>query len=61
MDEGRGMYGYKQGGLAVKIESLPVGFDGWLSLAEPRAKDNFTPRGSDELPKNTLMDDAVPF
>ena len=41
----------KQGGLAIKLESLPVSFDGWLSLAEPRAKDNFTPRGNDEMPK----------
>jgi hypothetical protein len=51
----------KQGGLALKIESLPIGFDGWLSLAEPKAKDSFTPRGNDEMPKNSIMDDAVPF
>jgi hypothetical protein len=24
-------------------------------------KDNFTPRGSDELPKHTIEDDEVPF
>ena len=51
----------KQGGLAVKIESLPVAFDGWLSLAEPRAKDSFTPRGNDEMPKATMDDSSVPF
>jgi len=51
----------KQGGLAVKIESLPIGFDGWLSLAEPKAKDGFSARGNDEMPKNSMMDDAVPF
>ena len=54
----------KQGGLAVKIESLPVGFDGWLSLAEPRAKDNFTPRGNDEMPRSKNLADMesdVPF
>jgi hypothetical protein len=26
-------------GLSLKIDSLPVGFDGWLSLREPRPKD----------------------
>ena len=51
----------KQNGLAIKLESLPVAFDGWLSLAEPRAKDSFTPRGNDEMPKATMDDSSVPF
>ena len=54
----------KQGSLAVKLESLPVNFDGWLSLAEPKAKDSFTPRGNDEMPKGKIIDDNlgdVPF
>jgi hypothetical protein len=52
----------KQGGLACKIETIPVGFDGWLSLAEPKPKDNFIPKGNDELPKASVSDiDDVPF
>lgn len=54
----------KQGGLAIKLESLPVsGFDGWLSLAEPKVKDSFTPRGNDEMPKASLsdIDSDIPF
>ena len=54
----------KQGGLAIKLESLPVGFDGWLTLSEPKAKDSFTPRGNDEMPRNRIQDDdidSVPF
>jgi hypothetical protein len=54
----------KQGGLAIKLESLPVGFDGWLTLSEPKARDNFTPRGNDEMPRNRIQDDDlgnVPF
>jgi hypothetical protein len=54
----------KQGGLAIKLESLPVGFDGWLTLSEPREKDNFKPRGNDEMPKHRIQDDDlgnVPF
>lgn len=53
----------KQNGLAIKLESLPIVFDGWLSLAEPKQKDNFTPRGNDEMPKAPLGDisDDIPF
>jgi hypothetical protein len=52
----------KQGALAIKLDSLPVQFDGWLSLAEPKAKDNFTPRGNDEMPKaSSDLDDSIPF
>ena len=28
---------------------------------EKEPKDNFKPRGSDELPKNTIVDDDIPF
>ncbi len=53
----------KQGGLAIKLESLPVSnFDGWLSLAEPKQKEGFTPRGNDEMPKTAdSLDDDIPF
>ncbi|MGI9215243.1 MAG: hypothetical protein ACR2HS_06390 [Gammaproteobacteria bacterium] len=52
----------KQGGLACKLESIPVGFDGWLSMAEPRVKDNFTPKGNDEMPKASSDDlNDIPF
>lgn len=30
----------KNGGLALKIEQLPVPFDGWLQLAEPKQKNS---------------------
>ena len=29
----------KTGGLALKLEAVPVGSDGWFSLFEPKAKD----------------------
>jgi hypothetical protein len=29
----------KTGGLALKLEAIPVGSDGWFSLFEPKAKD----------------------
>ena len=30
----------KQGGLAVKLETIPVTWDGWISLAEPKPKES---------------------
>jgi hypothetical protein len=50
----------RQNGLAGKLETTPVGWDGWFSMAEPKPKDNFTPRGNDEMPKSSGLDD-VPF
>ena len=53
----------KQNSLAIKLDSLPINFDGWLSLAEPKQKDNFTPKGNDEMPKASFdnLDDQIPF
>lgn len=52
----------KNGGLAIKLESLPVGFDGWLTLSEPKPKDSFAPKANNEM-SNTAdnLDDAIPF
>ena len=50
----------KQGGLAIKLDSLPVsGFDGWLSLAEPDEKDE--QKSHDEQPKSSGLEDDIPF
>lgn len=55
----------KNGGLALKIEQLPVPFDGWLQLAEPKTKEQqqqqfgagaLTPPSDDTTP-----DDEIPF
>ena len=53
----------KQNSLAIKLDSLPINFDGWLSLAEPKQKDNFIPKGNDEMPKASFdnLDDQIPF
>jgi hypothetical protein len=32
----------KQGGLAIKLETVPVVWDGWISLAEPKPKESGT-------------------
>ena len=50
-------------GLAAKIECLPVAFDGWLYLNEPRAKD--APKEAAKPSRNDLPDDgfedSIPF
>ena len=54
----------RQNGLAAKIESLPVNWDGWLNFSEPKQRDNFKAKGDDEMPKEkqgSLEDDAIPF
>jgi len=38
-------------GLSIKIDSTPVGWDGWISLFEPRPKDNFKEAGSSDVPR----------
>jgi hypothetical protein len=35
-------------------------FSGVIGKEKPR-KDNFTPKGADELPKPALVDDEIPF
>lgn len=47
-------------GMAVKLEALPVKFDGWLQLFEPRDKDQVNQAQSDQ-PSNNVKDDDIPF
>lgn len=36
----------KQGGTSLLIESLPVNFDGWVTMREPQPRDN-APKSED--------------
>ena len=47
----------KQGGLAIKLEAIPVTWDGWISLAEPKPREN-APAQSTNLAD---LDSDVPF
>ena len=44
----------KQGGTSILIESIPVNFDGWVTMREPQPKDA---AGSNP----TATDSAMPF
>lgn len=52
-------------GLNLKVESLPVGFDGWLSLREPRPKEQTASGGAQPAAaasgEKSFEDDDVPF
>jgi hypothetical protein len=50
----------KNGGLALKIEQLPVPFDGWLQLAEPKAKEQAPSQEYAQAPSQSPNDD-IPF
>jgi hypothetical protein len=56
------------GSLALKIESIPVGFTGWVSFYEPRAKDGEQRPQKTQRPQRTqapetggFEDDDIPF
>ena len=49
-----------KGQLSLKIDSIPLNWDGWVSLFEPKPKDE---KGttSAPAPANTIADDDIPF
>jgi hypothetical protein len=51
----------KNGGLALKIEQLPVPFDGWLQLAEPKAKEQAPSQEYAQAPSQQTISDDIPF
>lgn len=48
-------------GLSLKLESLPIGFDGWLSLREPRPKDGAKPVAPTAPPTDGFENESIPF
>ena len=49
----------KNGGLALKMEVIPVGGEGWFMLTEPKAKDD-APRQSQSAALGDIESD-IPF
>ena len=45
-----------KGQLSIKIDSIPVGFDGWVSLFEPKPREGAQAPGQSQ----TISDD-IPF
>lgn len=49
----------KSGGLALKLEAIPVGTDGWFSLFEPKPRDEAPARK--QAASLADMDSDTPF
>ena len=50
-----------KGQLSMKIDSIPVGFDGWVSLFEPKPKEPSAGKSSSNNAGNSIQDDDIPF
>lgn len=50
-----------KGQLSIKIDSIPVGFDGWVSLFEPKPKEAGAVRSAPSGAGNSIQDDDIPF
>ena len=50
-----------KGQLSMKIDSIPVGFDGWVSLFEPKPKEPSAGRSNPSNAGNSIQDDDIPF
>lgn len=48
-----------KGQLSLKIDSLPLNWDGWVSLFDPKPKDGSAPQQS--APAIEQMADDIPF
>jgi paraquat-inducible protein B len=49
------------GGMALKLESLPVKFDGWLQFYVPKPKDDKQQSNSAPAPQQSASEDDIPF
>ena len=49
------------GGMALKLESLPVKFDGWLQFYVPKPKETTQQPNSAPAPQQQTGDDDIPF
>jgi hypothetical protein len=51
------------GGMALKLESLPVKFDGWLQFYVPKPKDDRQQSNNAPAPQQNAgnIDDNIPF
>lgn len=48
-------------GLSLKVESLPVGFDGWISFYEPKPEQSQGKSAAKPARDSTGLEDDIPF
>lgn len=53
----------KDGRMSIKLEAIPVGFDGWLSAFEPRERDQARPQQPRRpaAAQRDDLDEDIPF
>lgn len=51
------MFKNNEGKVSIKLDSLPVNFDGWLSLFDPKPRKEAAPQTENPAP----FDDDLPF
>lgn len=51
----------KSGGLALKMETMPVGGDGWFGLFEPKPRDDAQQAPRKQAANAAEMDSDIPF
>lgn len=49
------------GGMALKLESLPVKFDGWLQFYAPKPKETIQQPNSAPAQQQSAGEDDIPF
>lgn len=50
-----------QGNLSLKLDSIPVNWDGWVSLFEPKPKENKPAPAVPQATDSGIPDDDIPF
>jgi hypothetical protein len=51
----------KSGKLALRLDALPTQFDGWLTLAEPKEREEKPQASRPQGKRANLSDDDIPF
>ena len=57
------------GSMTMKMESLPIGFNGWINFYEPKPRDGDQPQRQERqrpqrsapAPTDEFIDDSIPF
>jgi hypothetical protein len=50
-----------KGQLSIKVDGVPVNWDGWISLMEPKPKDGAKPAPAPAQADSGIADDDIPF
>lgn len=62
------LFARDDGSMTMKLESLPIGFNGWINFYEPKPKDGEQPQRQASRPQRTAVpatddfeDSSIPF